>query len=518
MKYFFLFALFILNAFPVFSQKEVLSVLDYASTMEKQTIMAQPMDTTVKLEYFLFLTKRCNPEYTADVKKWFSDIILELKKKKIEKKSNKQKIAMIQKMVNKKCLLKYSYYAEFHEIYEAGVFNCVTGSVLFALIFDEFHIPYEVLYSPIHVYLMAYPSTEKFVVEATAKSDEVMVYSKTFKEEYIQMLADRKTISVAQRAKYSVDELFSKHYLNETRINLWKLIGVHYLNYGIQLSSSDDYLKIFSAAYKASLFNQDEKTEYLLMNYLERIDDKIPTSAYSAILLSVRKQYSYNPLIGEIAHHYYYNRLYHMYEEGKADSLIQKTVLEAKEVIADSALLNDVLFNERLWAFDYADEWEIEERFDIAKQAFKFNPEHTKLKKQLGLLFFSQISNYESPEDMQTALNEFVNEFPQMKDNESIKMASILAELAIVDELYGKRKIKEANSRFLELEPKLHEIKIEETLLEFAVANVYGDFVSWNVREGNLKLAAAILDKGIELLPDSYDFRTRRKSLRDKGF
>jgi hypothetical protein len=66
-----------------------------------------------------------------------------------------------------KYLKYYKLDSFFPDIFSTKTYNCVNGTALFAIIFDEINIPYHILEVPNHVYLIAYPSTLKIGVEST---------------------------------------------------------------------------------------------------------------------------------------------------------------------------------------------------------------------------------------------------------------------------------------------------------------------------------------------------------------
>ncbi len=513
MKYFFLLIVVVLNLFPVFSQNDVTSFLEYSSDYERQIFLKGPLDKNDKLKYFLLLNKRCDQTYVNEVGIWFKDIVAQLKEKKIDNKNNNQKIVLIQKLVKKKYLLKYTYNIEFHELYEKGFFNCVTGSALFALIFDEFHIPYQILSSPTHVYLIAFPGNENYIVESTINNPDALVFSKSFKEEYLKMLVDRKTISDLQISKSSTDELFSKYYLSEKKINLWNLIGEHYNNNAIELTSTDRDLAIFSQFFKAHKFNNDERIEHSFMMYLTRISDKLTSSDYASLLACLHHEYPNNTELLKATHAYYLSLINSLYESNSSDSLIQNALNGAKNCINDSATLKDILFNERLLAFDNVNIWETQKQFKIGKEALALKPDYLKLKKIMGALMLSQIEDLRKPELFKTSLDEFVKEFPDMKEDENIKMASFIVEVALIMDLYSQGNTAAANKRFVQLESKFKEYYSTSLLFQSLTEEAYGEAIATNIRKNNFNIAETLIGNGFKIMPASEVLKRKRLTL-----
>jgi hypothetical protein len=89
----------------------------------------------------------------------------------------------------------YKLSNNFSEIFETGYYNCVSGSALFALILSKLEIPYQIIEAPTHVFLIAYPNTEKIVLESTIPDEGSHQFSKRIIERYIADLYKSKLIS-----------------------------------------------------------------------------------------------------------------------------------------------------------------------------------------------------------------------------------------------------------------------------------------------------------------------------------
>ena len=142
----------------------------------------------------------------------FLDYTKELREDKNYNKPEKKKVKYYYNLIHNKYLEKYEMNTNFSKIFNNGYYNCVTGSILYGLIFDELKIPYKIKLSPIHAYLITYPQTESILVETTNPVKGYFIFNENFKQNYVDHLLDNKLITASEYASYSTEELFNKYY------------------------------------------------------------------------------------------------------------------------------------------------------------------------------------------------------------------------------------------------------------------------------------------------------------------
>lgn len=64
-------------------------------------------------------------------------------------------------------LKKYEDYAPISNLFNSGSYNCLTGTVLYALLLDHFQIPYQVIETNYHIFILADTKQGKILLEAT---------------------------------------------------------------------------------------------------------------------------------------------------------------------------------------------------------------------------------------------------------------------------------------------------------------------------------------------------------------
>lgn len=146
---------------------------------------------------------------------------------------NKAKyIKNIYHLIHGNLLKKYEARISFEKIFTTGEYNCVTASALYAMVFEEMGIPYQLKELPNHVYIVAYPD-EQIVVESTNPRSDFFQFDLSTKTRFVNELVERKLISTDELATRSIHDLFNEYYFKDKVIDMRKLIALQYFNQGL---------------------------------------------------------------------------------------------------------------------------------------------------------------------------------------------------------------------------------------------------------------------------------------------
>src|SRR6185369_10374813 len=107
------------------------------------------------------------------------------------------------------------------------------ATALYAIIFSRLKLPYQIKETPTHVYIEAYPGSEKILVETTSPDNGFYQFSDEFALSFVKGLYKRKMISKEEMDTASTTSLFNKYYFSSEDIKLTELAGLQYSNYGI---------------------------------------------------------------------------------------------------------------------------------------------------------------------------------------------------------------------------------------------------------------------------------------------
>ncbi|HTF18278.1 MAG TPA: hypothetical protein VK658_09415 [Chryseolinea sp.] len=72
-------------------------------------------------------------------------------------------------------LRNYAEYATFSETINKGTYNCLTGTALYALLLEHFDIPYQVIETNYHIFLVAETENGRVLLEATDRQNGVLL-------------------------------------------------------------------------------------------------------------------------------------------------------------------------------------------------------------------------------------------------------------------------------------------------------------------------------------------------------
>lgn len=64
-------------------------------------------------------------------------------------------------------LKRYERHAHITDLFNSGSYNCLTGTILYALLLDHFQIPYQVIETNYHIFILAETEQGKILIEAT---------------------------------------------------------------------------------------------------------------------------------------------------------------------------------------------------------------------------------------------------------------------------------------------------------------------------------------------------------------
>jgi hypothetical protein len=215
--------------------------------------------------------------------------------------NNRKKIKIIYSNVHSDFLSRYEFNTYFDKIFNSGDYNCVAATALFGIILDRLEIPFYIIETPIHVYIVAYPDRNHIKIESTGPYSGYFVYNQTMKRTFIEFFKTRRIIDEDEFYDSSVDELFDKYYFRGNKISLKELVGIQYLNNAAFDIMEDKLIDSYINMEKSYLFYPSENTENLLYNYLLKI---IPALNYEEKgdldYLVKLTRYSYTDLITEI--------------------------------------------------------------------------------------------------------------------------------------------------------------------------------------------------------------------------
>ncbi|MFT6037097.1 MAG: tetratricopeptide (TPR) repeat protein [Marivirga sp.] len=188
---------------------------------------------------------------------------------KLEKKSNNNEAYFLEHLfykTHRKFLKQYRKHSALQELFKEGVYDCVSGSLLYASLLDHFDIAYDIVETDFHVFIIAYSTTgEEYILEAT---DPLYGFIKNERDiaEYKLKYQPR----VGSFGLSSAIEIGDNTYFNGeentiyNHINLSQLGGLQYYNKGIEALNGKNYEQAFDMLAKAHELYPSERITAIL--------------------------------------------------------------------------------------------------------------------------------------------------------------------------------------------------------------------------------------------------------------
>lgn len=250
------------------------SELQFHSDFEKKSLtnyIGLKKDT---LNLFLSIDKTINEEEATQYKNHFYSALEELKRTSPNTRRLNSRIKDSYGFIHNEFLRKYKNNDILPSIFRFGIYNCVTASMLYALAFEKQKIPYKVMVSSDHVYLVANPGANSVVIETTNPSFEKTVFNGEFQRQYVSYLKSSKQISEVEFNKKSTEEIFEEYQNRVKQADFDNLASFQYYNVAISLLENNNTLEALKYCQKAYFFYPREQVKILLYNtlliYLEK--------------------------------------------------------------------------------------------------------------------------------------------------------------------------------------------------------------------------------------------------------
>ncbi|MCC3158989.1 hypothetical protein LJ737_17230 [Hymenobacter sp. 15J16-1T3B] len=243
--------------------------LTYASPFEQAALA--PETPRTEREYLAQLLV-VNPGSTeADLQqaeRRLADFYAQLDAANLAAKPLAKQVRSIFDLAHQRFLTKYEDAATFDRTVQGGVYNCVSASALYALIFEHYHLPYAIRQKPTHVYLVADPQASNITVETTAPTFGYFLPDAKFKKAYVEYLVEGKLVSQSEVQQRGVEEIFKQKFHADKTISLPQLISLQYYNLGVLSLQADEDEKAYHALQKAEKLYPATETKYLLTQSL----------------------------------------------------------------------------------------------------------------------------------------------------------------------------------------------------------------------------------------------------------
>jgi hypothetical protein len=216
----------------------------------------------------------------------FQHFIAKLERKRTALKSDREFLKYVFYKTHQRFLKNYTSHATLDNTFANGNYNCLSGTILYALILNQFNIPHEVIETNYHIFILAETPEGKILMEATdplngfvTNHEELDMRIAVYKQNELNNATSR-----ADKSHYKFRfDLYNSVSLNELR-------GLSYYNMAVftfnnqQLPEAVEYLMKALALYSSPRMDEFSQLVLLALQASE-LAPKTKENCMRAILL-----------------------------------------------------------------------------------------------------------------------------------------------------------------------------------------------------------------------------------------
>jgi hypothetical protein len=238
--------------------------LRFHSDFEREAVTNFVLHRRDTFNLFLAVDENMSAAEAGRYRRQYLEIFDELAQRKAGSRKMGKKIKVTYADVHARFLKKYVESEYFPALFRDGTYNCVSASMLYALVYGRLSVPFKVMASASHVYLVANPGPKSTVIETTNPGLEQQIFTGEFKQQYVSYLRESKMISEEEYRSRSVDEIFEAKFKEVKESEFNNLPGFQYMNKAISRLQDNNVTEAYELCQKAYFFYPDNQVRTLL--------------------------------------------------------------------------------------------------------------------------------------------------------------------------------------------------------------------------------------------------------------
>jgi hypothetical protein len=491
-----------------------LSLMHFESEMEAQLFEnLESLRIEEQLTLFMLSDSLVDELKMKQIRSAIQNYIVEARGWK--KKKPTKEIGRHYKEVHNRFLDKYELESLFREIFEKQTYNCVTATGLFAYIFDNLQIPFEIHEYPLHVNLMAYPETNRILVETTDPQGGFVNYSAKQKRAYAEQMRAQKLISEAEFLQ-GPEAVFEKHFLDSKPISFLQLAGIQYGNTALYYAEHDEFEKALQLMAKGYNLHQGDFSLNNLVLIASRVIEQ-PKATNQGLAMA----------FGTFAHlpheHIPESFLIEKLEElGKKQRTAKADT--SKLAMAAAALLSGPIdstfshFVQLVYNYEMGIYFALQEKgneaMPFAMKALEFDWENFEVQRLCSGVVLMTVDRMEWESGV-ALLDSLADKFPNLLKIPAFYKMKMQASLVAAGHYFQQRKEKQATQQLQIFESLYNEPNRPEAVPEkVLVEQCFREAFYYYFRLGANGKARKAVDRGLELHPSSYPLQNMRDLVR----
>jgi tetratricopeptide (TPR) repeat protein len=469
----------------------------------------------------IFLLEGYSSEENQSIKTKLNEYINKLNTPKIKQKGIEDQLKLIHKSLYLDFLRKQVEYSRFGDIFSSGDYDFVTTSALYSQVLNGFGIRYSIKDDGSRIYIIADAEKSSFLIETNSGSSEIVVLDDRLKKKLVAQMHDTRQIPDNEFNSESLDYLFQKYCNTDKTITQKELAGLHYYNQGKLLHGKENYTEALKCFEKAEILYPSEKVKSMINICLEYIlNDEAVKKIYSGKNLA--KYVNSDPENSntlEYSQQYYNNTareliINHSDPEGFAafntEFLLHLDTLVDYRVFKVMNLMYLAQFNYYKLRYSMA--------LNNIGEAYLLNPENEGIRQLVSELVIKSFLNEQSQKINVDSIEYYCKKFEFLYNDDAIQKIILFSYFRDVEIAYELNKPDFANTvigkfeAFVKRNPKLQ-------IADVYAENIFSTASSYYVRKQNYTMAKDMLNRGLQIFPNSSDLKFRletiNKSLED---
>lgn len=239
----------------------------YHSPLEQQSIEAFMDNKTVHpLLLLLAADENSDMETFIEAEKQIADLSLWFYKERDESGKETKALKKLFRKIHKEVFLEYELYTPLGDVFEHGIYNCVSGTAYYSYLLVKMGYQPEIWETPFHVYLSFLNHSGERIMIETTDPDFGFITSKSRMAELESLYSqfdgnwgiEHAKIGNIRNEKQDASSSFKR------RINFLELNGLQYLNRGITSMLTGEMEDSYSDLSKADFFYPSPRTKALM--------------------------------------------------------------------------------------------------------------------------------------------------------------------------------------------------------------------------------------------------------------
>lgn len=443
---------------------------------------------------------------------------------KYDKLSDKKRIKKIFADTKSEYLKRYSLYAFFSDIKIHDTYNCVTGSALFAIIFEELGIPYKVVEIPRHVYLIAYPGTLDYGIESTVTEEGVYNWTENNKSQAINFLIQSGEVKESEVRFKGVDAVLNEFFYTDIQEGFESLVGMQFFNYALLMSEQNNYPEALHYLERSESYGENQRSKMIkgavlgtLIDETEIENTKLPEYLVRYYTILEKKSHKQRTLanFNYVTSEALVNRKDEAYLDSAENTIFRFLSDEEEQDLFLSCL-------DRAKAVWHYNRRQGEKALFYAKKGYERNPENKEFEDLIGSLIVPEVFSLFTAETFGIAFLDSLDSYEQrypflLETPEYINDVTMTySNLVSSAYFYGDFEVIEMNRCLERLEKLSHHPDLDKREVYPQIGKAYGDISTYYFREKEYDEALKWINLALEFDAGSEALQRKKGYIEEK--